>query len=106
MEDYIDILRRALQDPELKGFKCLRKSESESIQKALSKYPKLEFVSEWKYELGRIKYKYYVHSGENGNSLEKLVAEGRTSRHPRLIRVYRIKEIREMLSEPVTSGSH
>lgn len=105
MKDYIDVLREALKDPMLKGIKCFRRAELPKLKSELNKHPGAEYLSEWKYEFVDIKYEYYVHSKDLGRKLEKLIKEGKTSRHPKLNRVYKVDQIEELLADPVISGS-
>lgn len=101
MKDYIDILREALKDQQVKGIACLIPDDLDNIKKSLSKFPKARYLSEWRYEVGKITYRYHVHNADLGEKLKKLFKEGKTSRHPKLTDILKIKEIDSVLSKPI-----
>ncbi|MBI2671888.1 hypothetical protein HYX16_03060 [Candidatus Woesearchaeota archaeon] len=105
MVSYIDIMKEALNDPQIKGITCLRGKEKDKIDRAIKEHPGAEYISEWRYELVDIKYKYHMHDRSLGQELEKLLRDGKTSRHPTLIKVYKISQIESMLADPFISSS-
>lgn len=102
---HIDTLQQALKDPELEGVDCLVPENRDLVAKALEEFPDATHISEWRYEMGRITYKYHVHGVELGEELKRLAAEGKTSRHPKLVDVYEVSQLDTILA-PVPAGSH
>lgn len=105
MTTYMGTLREALGDPELKGITCFVPEQREAIINALQEFPSAKYASEWKYEVGIITYRYRVHDAKRGEELRTLLAQGKTSRHPKLTDVYALSELETILT-PVSAGSH
>ena len=105
MNDYMQTLKEGLKDPELNGVECLIPDRYALFVKALQQFPDAKYVSEWRYELGHISYRYHVHNEQKGGELRKLVEEKKTSRHPKLVRVYSRSELDTILA-PTATGSH
>lgn len=107
MAAYLDTLRSALNDPELEGITCFAPDEKEAIVHALQKFPEARYVSEWRYEVGSITYRYHVHNdAQLGEELQNLCKEGKTSRHPKLTDVFKVSELETILTDPVHADSH
>ncbi|MBI4146444.1 hypothetical protein HY489_03850 [Candidatus Woesearchaeota archaeon] len=94
---YIENLRQTLSDPQLAGFSCLTPDQFDAVRAAVTRVPPDSYVSEWRTELGQISYKYHIHGTTRGEELRKLLADGKTSRHPQLTAVYTVGEIEAVL---------
>lgn len=98
MADYIDTLKQALKDPELKGVRYFLPQEKDAILEGLEDHPNTKYISEWKYEVGKIKHKFKLHEDNIGKQLEELFKQKKTSRHPELVWVYSVDDVNSLLA--------
>lgn len=88
MSNHLHILKRALEDPKLKGLTCICSSQYSILDKHLDRVPEGGSVSEWRYGNGSVFYEYRVHKKELSRELKQAFDEGARGGHPKLTAVY------------------
>ncbi|MBI4155110.1 hypothetical protein HY498_03425 [Candidatus Woesearchaeota archaeon] len=82
MNDYRALFKKALKDPQIKGLECICPSGRVALQKVLKTLPDNVWVSEWRYGMGIVSYRYYLHINGLGLKLKKAYDEGKRAGHP------------------------
>ncbi len=97
MVNYLNTLRRALEDPKLEGLSSLS-------NRMFGLVPQNCYVSEWRVGMGEIRYEYRVHRSEIGEELKRAFLEGNSGGHPKLTGVYSKEDLRR-LNQPQEARS-
>lgn len=100
----IGILRQALKAPLLEGIVCISSKYSREIVQFLETLPENGCVSEWRYGIGKIEYKFRVHINGLGVELKQAFLEGIRGGHPKLTAVYTKQELQNLIQQPADSG--
>jgi len=82
MNNYRALFKKALKDPQIKGLECICPSDKSALRKVLINLPDDEWVSEWRYGMGEIFYRYHRHLNGLGQKLKKAYDEGKRAGHP------------------------
>lgn len=81
-------LKFALLDPQIEGISVVSLENGESIDRYLAEHSENFYLSEWRFGVGKVCYKYHIHTEEVGRGLQKLFQRGIKGGHPYLTAVY------------------
>jgi hypothetical protein len=98
-QNKVALLKKGLQDPTLEGLTCIGPSEASQLVKVFNALPQDGCVSEWKYGVGEVTYRYHIHGGDTAAGLRRAFEEGIRGGHPTLTAVYTKKELQELISQ-------
>lgn len=102
MTNYIQILKKALNDPQVR-IDCISYSYDPKLIEYVRKMSSNLYISEWRYGIGEIRYEYHIHSKELAKKLIGALKKGAHGGHPRLTAIYSKDKLEEIILHEVHS---
>jgi len=94
------VFKEARADPAL-GIIALIPSEYSKLEQLLGEMPDNAVVSEWKHDMGYVRYEYHMHTGSNVAELKQLYGNNVRSKNPQLVCLYSKQELQELIQDDV-----
>ncbi len=98
-QEPIILFKQALKDPQIEGLECICPSLVGELSRLVKELPDSAWVSEWRYGMSVITYRYYLHLNEVGSQLKKAHDEGKRAGHPFFTGIYSKQDLEKLLAK-------
>lgn len=101
MTDYIGTLNKALEDPEIPNLGTISSNNRSRLVDLCNEMPSGALVSEWRYGVGEICYKFYMHTNGICATLKEAFEKGIRGGGPRrLENLYSKEDLLKIIRAP------